>query len=95
MPGDLHLPEHENTKIKILYTGDQPADVTLTHNGHPVKESPHIKYTVFDDYLLIFIKDISKDDMGKSIPGSLKVRSDPQYLGFSFLLVWKHISVLI
>lgn len=65
MPGDLHLPEHDNTKIKILYTGDQPADVVLTRDGHKLSESPHFKYTVFDDYILIFIKDISKDDMGK------------------------------
>ncbi|KAI5639981.1 immunoglobulin i-set domain-containing protein [Phthorimaea operculella] len=64
MPGDLHLPEHDNTKIKILYTGDQPMDVTLTKDGHKLSESAHFKYTVFDDYILIFIKDISKDDMG-------------------------------
>lgn len=65
MPGDLHLPEHDNTKIKILYTGDQPADVTITKDGQKVSESPHLKFTVFDDYILIFIKDISRDDMGK------------------------------
>lgn len=65
MPGDLHLPEHDNTKIKILYTGDQPADVTLSRDGHNLKESPHLKFTVFDDYILIFIKDITKDDMGQ------------------------------
>lgn len=65
MPGDMHLPEHDNTKIKILYTGDQPADVTLTRDGHKLAESPHFKCTVFDDYVLIFIKDINKDDMGE------------------------------
>ncbi|KPJ16777.1 Twitchin [Papilio machaon] len=64
MPGDLHLPEHDNTKIKILYTGDQPADVTLSRDGRVLTETPHFKYTVFDDYILIFIKDITKDDMG-------------------------------
>ncbi|KAG7296949.1 hypothetical protein JYU34_019855 [Plutella xylostella] len=64
MPGDLHLPEHDNTKIKILYTGDQPVDVVMMKDGHKVTDSPHLKYTVFDDYILIFIKDICKDDMG-------------------------------
>ncbi|XP_013148822.1 PREDICTED: twitchin isoform X2 [Papilio polytes] len=64
MPGDLHLPEHDNTKIKILYTGDQPVDVTLSRDGRVLSETPHFKYTVFDDYILIFIKDITKDDMG-------------------------------
>jgi hypothetical protein len=64
MPGDLNLPEHDNTKIKIFYTGDQPMDVTLTKDGMKIVESPHIKYTVFDDYIMIFIKDITKEDAG-------------------------------
>lgn len=65
MPGDLSLPEHDNTKIKILYTGDQPMDVILTKDGHKIVESPHIKYTIFDEYLMIFIRDISQEDAGK------------------------------
>lgn len=65
IPGDLHLPEHDNTKIKILYTGDQPVDVTISKDGRTLSESVHFKFTVFDDYILIFIKDITKDDMGK------------------------------
>lgn len=65
MPGDLSLPEHDNTKIKILYTGDQPMEVTLTKDGHKIVESPHIKYTIFDEYLMIFIRDISQEDAGK------------------------------
>lgn len=64
MPGDLNLPEHDNTKIKIFYTGDQPMDVTLTKDGHKIVESPHIKYTIFDEYIMIFIKDISQEDAG-------------------------------
>lgn len=64
LPGDLYLPEGDNTKIKIYYSGDQPLDVSLTKNGRNVDESAHIKYTVFDDYIIIFIKDIVKDDAG-------------------------------
>jgi hypothetical protein len=64
MPGDQYLAEKDNSKIKIFYSGDQPMDVILSLNGSPIKESPHIKYTVFDEYLIIFIKDICKDDAG-------------------------------
>jgi hypothetical protein len=64
MPGDQYLAEKDNSKIKIFYSGDQPMDVILSLNGSPIKESPHLKYTVFDEYLIIFIKDICKDDAG-------------------------------
>lgn len=85
MPGDLHLPEHDNTKIKILYSGDQPADVTLTKDGHKVLESPHLKYTVFDDYILIFIKDITKEDMGELIE-NLYIRKLSSIFSIHFVL---------
>jgi hypothetical protein len=64
MPGDQYLAEKDNTKIKIFYSGDQPMEVILSKNGSPIHESPHIKYTVFDEYLIVFIKDICKDDAG-------------------------------
>ncbi|XP_011700590.1 PREDICTED: twitchin isoform X1 [Wasmannia auropunctata] len=64
MPGDLYLPEGDNTKIKIYYSGDQPMEVILKKDGRQIMETTHIKYTVFDEYLIIFIKDIQKDDAG-------------------------------
>lgn len=64
MPDVLYLPEKDNTKIKIFYNGDQPMDITLKKDGSKVVESGHIKYTVFDEYLIIFIKDINKEDEG-------------------------------
>lgn len=64
IPGDLYLPEGDNTKIKIYYSGDQPLDVVLTKAGVIIEESAHIKYTVFDDYIIIFIKGIVKEDAG-------------------------------
>lgn len=73
IPGDLYLPEGDNTKIKIYYSGDQPLDVTLTKNGNQIDESAHIKYTVFDDYIIIFIKGITKDDAGNY---NLTVKND-------------------
>lgn len=39
-------------------------DVIVTKDGSEVKESAHIKYTVFDDYIIIFIKETTKDDAG-------------------------------
>lgn len=64
LPGDLYLPENENTKIKIFVSGDQPMTVKLSKDGAQIKESPHIKYTVFDEYIIIFIKEVAKDDSG-------------------------------
>lgn len=39
-------------------------EVTLSKDGSQVRVSKHIKYTVFDDYIIIFIKDVAKDDAG-------------------------------
>ncbi|GLH11531.1 Titin, partial [Gryllus bimaculatus] len=64
LPGDLYLPEGDNTKIKIYYSGDQPMEVTLSKDGRKIEETTHIKYTVFDEYLIIFIKEINKSDAG-------------------------------
>ena len=65
IPGDLYLPEGDNTKIKIYYSGDQPLDITLSKNDVIIEESARIKYTVFDDYIIIFIRGITKEDEGK------------------------------
>ena len=65
MPADLHLPEGDNAKIKIYFSGDQPLNVSLSHGGREVVDNDHIKYTVFDDYLIVFIREIQKDDAGQ------------------------------
>lgn len=64
IPDALYLPEGDNSKIKIFYSGDQPMDVFLNKDGEEVSQTPHIKYTVFDDYIIIFIKEITKEDAG-------------------------------
>ncbi|KAJ8977333.1 hypothetical protein NQ317_018615 [Molorchus minor] len=81
LPGDLYLAESDNTKIKIYYSGDQPLDVTLTKNGQTIEESAHIRYTVFDDYIIIFIKDIAKSDAGDY---NLNVKNDSGSASGSF-----------
>lgn len=47
--------------------------MTLTKDGRKIDESTHIKYTVLDDYIIIFIKDINKDDGGSY---NLTVKND-------------------
>lgn len=81
LPGDLYLPEGDNTKIKIYYSGDQPLDVTLSKGGRAIEESEHIKYTVFDDYIIVFIRGIRKDDAGTY---TLNVKNDSGSASGSF-----------
>jgi hypothetical protein len=81
MPGDLYLPEKDNTKIKIYYSGDQPMDVVLMKDNRAIVETTHIKYTVFDEYLIIFIKDITQEDAGTY---TLTVKNDSGSVSASF-----------
>ncbi|XP_055385446.1 twitchin isoform X34 [Condylostylus longicornis] len=64
IPNEVYWPEGDNTKVKIFYSGDQPMEVTLNKNGHPVADSAHIRVSVFDDYVAIYVKDVNKDDGG-------------------------------
>ncbi|CAH1103156.1 unnamed protein product [Psylliodes chrysocephalus] len=81
LPGDLYLAERDNTKIKIYYSGDQPLDVTLSKNGQNIDDSTHIRFSVFDDYIIIFIKDINKNDGGNY---NLTVKNDSGSASGSF-----------
>lgn len=56
-------------------------EVTLSKDGKKIQETTHIKYTVFDDYLIIFIKDITKDDAGTY---TLTVKNDSGSVSASF-----------
>lgn len=64
-PTELYWPEGDNTKVKIFYSGDQPVNVKITLNNELITDSePHFKFTVFDDCIAIFIRDIVKSDAG-------------------------------
>ncbi|GBP08931.1 Twitchin [Eumeta japonica] len=64
-PTELFWPESDNTKVKIFYGGDQPMNIKITRNNELIEDSePHFKYTIFDDYIAIFIRDILKSDAG-------------------------------
>ena len=81
LPGDLYLPEGDNTKIKIYFSGDQPMDVSLTKDGREIVETVRNKYTVFDEYLIIFIKEITKSDAGQY---TLRIKNDSGDVSASF-----------
>ncbi|KAK7065507.1 Immunoglobulin like [Halocaridina rubra] len=73
MHNALYLPEGDNTKIKIYFTGDLPLDVTLLQNDVPVEQSQRLKFTVFDEFIIIFIKEVVKEDAGQY---TLTVKND-------------------
>lgn len=64
LPDDIYLAENDNRKIKIYYSGDQPMDCILRQNNVDIKDSPHIRFNVLDDYISISIKEIRKSDEG-------------------------------
>lgn len=73
MPSALYLPKGENSKIKVMYSGDQPMEAFLEKEKRQVSTSDHIKYIVFDDYVVIFIREVNSDDAGSY---SLTVKND-------------------
>ncbi|XP_037070961.1 twitchin-like isoform X2 [Pollicipes pollicipes] len=81
VPNDMYLPEGDNAKIKIYFSGDQPMDVSLFHAGKEVEDNHHVRYTVFDDYLIIFIKEVQKADAGQY---QLKVKNDSGEVSATF-----------
>ncbi|KAH8269759.1 hypothetical protein KR018_000421 [Drosophila ironensis] len=66
-PKELYLPEGDNTKIKVYYSADQPLSVKITKNNEIISDNndeTHFKFTIFDDCIAIFIRDIIKNDAG-------------------------------
>ncbi|ODM93780.1 Twitchin [Orchesella cincta] len=80
-PGDLYLPERDNTKIKCFYSGDQPMEIKVTKDGVELKETSRIKITIFDEYFVIFLKEICKEDAGNY---TLTLRNDSGTVNASF-----------
>ena len=65
IPSELHLPEGDNTKIKVEWSDDMPFTVKFFRNGEELVDNARIKMTLFDEFLIIFMGDITKDDAGK------------------------------
>lgn len=79
----LFLPEGDNTKIKIYFTGDLPLDVSLSLNGQALEASTRLKFTVFDEFIILFIKEVVKADAGKYV---LTVKNDCGSISGNFMV---------
>lgn len=64
MPNMLYVPEGDNLKIKVFYGGDQPMEVSMSKGDRDIKASDDVRYTVFDDYIIILMKEVRKQDDG-------------------------------
>lgn len=62
MPNAINVPEGENSKIKIFYSGDPLDEIVLEKNGTIIPQSDHFRFTIFDDYVIIFLKEAKKND---------------------------------
>jgi hypothetical protein len=83
IPSELHLPEGDNTKIKIKWSGDMPFVVKIFRNGDELVDSSRVKMTLFDEFLIIFMRDIKKEDAGKY---TVKVTNDSGCAEESFMV---------
>ncbi|XP_049301026.1 twitchin isoform X7 [Anopheles funestus] len=64
IPSDVYLVKGDNAKIKLCFHGDQPMEVNISKDREKLIETEHIKYTVFDDYAVIYIRDVLDTDKG-------------------------------
>ncbi|UYV65935.1 unc-22 [Cordylochernes scorpioides] len=64
-PTDVTFPEHENGKIKVYFSGTGPFEVMLFKEGIETQSDDHLKFTVFDDYVILFFRDVLRSDEGK------------------------------
>ncbi len=51
--------------MKVYFGGSSPFEVFLYKDGIELPDSSHIKTTIFDEYAIIFIRDVNKNDQGK------------------------------
>ncbi|XP_074598807.1 projectin protein bent isoform X2 [Brevipalpus obovatus] len=82
-PDQVYFPENDNGKIKIYFSGSSPFEVTLYKDGLEVSENDHLKVTLFDDYAIVFIRDVVKTDQGKY---KMVVKNDSGQADASFTL---------
>ncbi|RWS15514.1 twitchin-like protein, partial [Dinothrombium tinctorium] len=82
-PDAVYFPEHDNEKVKIYFTGSTPMDVVLYKDGVEVKDTERLKCTIFDEYCIIFVRDVLKSDQGKY---KLVVKNDSGEASATFTL---------
>jgi hypothetical protein len=83
IPSDLHLSEGDNSKVKIKWSGDLPFEIELFRNDEKISESSQLKLTIFDEFLIIFMREITKDFGGKY---TIKVSNESGSASDSFMV---------
>ncbi|XP_017494185.1 PREDICTED: twitchin-like, partial [Rhagoletis zephyria] len=86
-PPEVFLTEADNGKIKIHYSGSSPFEVTITKSGSgPLSEEGdgHVKYTVFDEYAVVYIAEVRKGDEGAY---AITVKNDSGQASANFTVV--------
>ncbi|XP_013785867.1 twitchin-like, partial [Limulus polyphemus] len=83
-PNEVCFPEHDNGKVKIFFSGTGPFEVNLFKHGLEVNENEHMKMTIFDDYVIIFLREALKNDEGKY---KLTVRNESGVADASFSMI--------
>ena len=86
-PNEINLVENDNGKIKIFFSGTVPVEVSLSKSGQTLSEDDghHLKYVVFDDYVVIYIRDVKKNlDEGQY---QIQVKNDSGQATASFRVV--------
>ena len=79
---EISLVESDNGKIKLFFSGTVPVDVVLTKGGQTLAEDDgHLKYVVFDDYAIIYVRDVKKSDEGQY---TIQVKNDSGSASASF-----------
>lgn len=84
-PPEIQITESDNSKTKIFYTGSSPIDVVISKGGVALAEDDgHFKYIVFDEYTVIYINNVRKDDEGSY---TIQVKNDSGEAKATFRMV--------
>uniref|UniRef100_A0A1I8J9R7 non-specific serine/threonine protein kinase n=1 Tax=Macrostomum lignano TaxID=282301 RepID=A0A1I8J9R7_9PLAT len=79
----------ELVKFKVFFSGNGPMRLLLKRGSTNLTDSPNVKLQEFDDYILVQLKDLHREDSGDyrleisndsgstSVPFNLKVRAKP------------------
>ncbi|PAA50276.1 hypothetical protein BOX15_Mlig002840g1 [Macrostomum lignano] len=83
----------DGVKFKVFFSGNGPLKLGLKKGSKDLSESPNVKLQEFDDYVVVQIKDLQREDAGDyklelanesgstAAPFSLKVKAKPSAAG--------------
>ncbi|GAU87381.1 hypothetical protein RvY_00244-2 [Ramazzottius varieornatus] len=64
-PDSVSLEEGESAKVKVFFQSETPCTARVFRDKQELKETDRLKWTVFDDYVVILSKEMLVDDTGK------------------------------